>query len=103
MTFFFHFGLEERKMSSRLELDLKDFRELRLDLFKKVLHFVSPRPRYQSEQKAGPSNVEAGSQNQSVAIVDHLRRAGLSLWMQGQMRATLISWNPETKAEVSVS
>jgi hypothetical protein len=37
---FFHFGLEERKMSGWLELDLKDFRELRLDLFKKVLHFV---------------------------------------------------------------
>jgi hypothetical protein len=37
---FFHFGLEERKMSDRPELDLKDFRELRLDLFKKVLHFV---------------------------------------------------------------
>jgi hypothetical protein len=37
---FFHFGLEERKMSGRPELDLKDFRELRLDLFKKVLHFV---------------------------------------------------------------
>jgi hypothetical protein len=37
---FFHFGLEERKMSGRLELDLKDFRELRLVLFKKVLHFV---------------------------------------------------------------
>jgi hypothetical protein len=27
-------------MSGRLELDLKDFRELRLDLFKKVLHFI---------------------------------------------------------------
>jgi hypothetical protein len=37
---FFHFGLEERKMFDRPELDLKDFRELRLDLFKKVLHFV---------------------------------------------------------------
>jgi hypothetical protein len=37
---FFHFGPEERKMSGWLELDLKDFRELRLDLFKKVLHFV---------------------------------------------------------------
>jgi hypothetical protein len=36
---FFHFGPEERKMSGRPELDLKDFRELRLDLFKKVLHF----------------------------------------------------------------
>jgi hypothetical protein len=39
-TSFFHFGLKERKMSGRPELDLKDFRELRLDLFKKVLHFV---------------------------------------------------------------
>jgi hypothetical protein len=27
-------------MSGRPELDLKDFRELRLDLFKKVLHFI---------------------------------------------------------------
>jgi hypothetical protein len=27
-------------MSDRPELDLKDFWELRLDLFKKVLHFV---------------------------------------------------------------
>jgi hypothetical protein len=36
----FHFGPKERKMSSRPELDLKNFRELRLDLFKKVLHFV---------------------------------------------------------------
>jgi hypothetical protein len=39
-TSFFHFGPEERKMSGWLELDLKDFWELRLDLFKKVLHFV---------------------------------------------------------------
>jgi hypothetical protein len=37
---FFHFGPEERKMLDRPELDLKDFWELRLDLFKKVLHFV---------------------------------------------------------------
>jgi hypothetical protein len=37
---FFHIGLKERKMSGRPELDLKNFRELRLDLFKKVLHFV---------------------------------------------------------------
>jgi hypothetical protein len=37
---FFHFGPKERKMSGRLELDLKNFWELRLDLFKKVLHFV---------------------------------------------------------------
>jgi hypothetical protein len=37
---FFHFGLKERKMFGRLEIDLKNFRELRLDLFKKVLHFV---------------------------------------------------------------
>jgi hypothetical protein len=37
---FFHFGPEERKMSGQPELDLKDFRELRLDLFKKVLHFI---------------------------------------------------------------
>jgi hypothetical protein len=36
----FHFGPKERKMSGWLELDLKDFQELRLDLFKKVLHFV---------------------------------------------------------------
>jgi hypothetical protein len=37
---FFHFGLEERKMSGRPELDLKDFWELRMDLLKKVLHFI---------------------------------------------------------------
>jgi hypothetical protein len=37
---FFHFVPEERKMSGQPELDLKDFRELRLDLFKKVLHFI---------------------------------------------------------------
>jgi hypothetical protein len=36
----FHFGPKERKMSSRPELDLKNFWELRLNLFKKVLHFV---------------------------------------------------------------
>jgi hypothetical protein len=40
MMSFFHFGPEERKMSGQPELDLKDFRELRLDLFKKVLHFI---------------------------------------------------------------
>jgi hypothetical protein len=40
MTSFFHFGPEKKKMSGRPELDLKDFRELRLDLLKKVLHFV---------------------------------------------------------------
>jgi hypothetical protein len=40
MMSFFHFGPEERKMSGQSELNLKDFRELRLDLFKKVLHFV---------------------------------------------------------------
>jgi hypothetical protein len=40
MTSFFHFGPKERKMSGRPELDLKNFRELRLNLFKKVLHFV---------------------------------------------------------------
>jgi hypothetical protein len=39
-TSFFHFGLKERKMSSRPELDLKNLWELRLNLFKKVLHFV---------------------------------------------------------------
>jgi hypothetical protein len=37
---FFHFGLKERKMSGRPELDLKNFWELRLDLLKNVLHFV---------------------------------------------------------------
>jgi hypothetical protein len=36
----FHFGLKERKMSGPLELDLKNFYELRLDAFKKVLHFI---------------------------------------------------------------
>jgi hypothetical protein len=39
-TSFFHFGPKERKMSGRPELDLKNFRELRLDLFKKMLHFI---------------------------------------------------------------
>jgi hypothetical protein len=37
---FFYFGPIERKMSDRPEFDLKNFWELRLDLFKKVLHFV---------------------------------------------------------------
>jgi hypothetical protein len=37
---FFHFGPKERKMSGWPELDLKNFYELRLDLFKKVPHFV---------------------------------------------------------------
>jgi hypothetical protein len=37
---FFHFGPKERKMSDRPELDLKNFQELRLNLFKKVLHFI---------------------------------------------------------------
>jgi hypothetical protein len=37
---FFHFGPKERKMSGRPELDLKNFRELRLGLFKKMLHFI---------------------------------------------------------------
>jgi hypothetical protein len=27
-------------MSGRLELDLKNFQELRLDLFRKMLHFI---------------------------------------------------------------
>jgi hypothetical protein len=34
---FFHFGSKERKMSGRPELDLKNFQELRLDLFKMML------------------------------------------------------------------
>jgi hypothetical protein len=37
---FFHFGLEEGKMSGRPELDLQNFWELRLDPFQKVLHFI---------------------------------------------------------------
>jgi hypothetical protein len=37
---FFHFGPKERKMSGWLEHDLKNFWELRLDLFKKMLHFI---------------------------------------------------------------
>jgi hypothetical protein len=37
---FFHFVPKERKMSGRPELDLKNFWELRLNLFKKVLHFM---------------------------------------------------------------
>jgi hypothetical protein len=40
MMSFFHFGPKERKMSDRPELDLKNFRELRLDLFEKMLHFI---------------------------------------------------------------
>jgi hypothetical protein len=40
MMSFFHFGPKERKMSGRPELELKNFWELRLDLFEKVLHFV---------------------------------------------------------------
>jgi hypothetical protein len=40
MTSFFHFGPKERKMSGQPELDLKNFQELRLDLFKKMLHFI---------------------------------------------------------------
>jgi hypothetical protein len=39
-TSLFHFGPQERKMFGRPELDLKNFRELRLDLFKKMLHFI---------------------------------------------------------------
>jgi hypothetical protein len=35
MMSFFHFGSKERKMSGRPELDLKNFWELRLDLFKR--------------------------------------------------------------------
>jgi hypothetical protein len=41
MMSFFHFGLKEGKMSGRPELDLKNFREQRLDLFKKMLHFIT--------------------------------------------------------------
>jgi hypothetical protein len=37
---FFHFGPKGRKKSGRPELDLKNFGELKLNLFKKVLHFV---------------------------------------------------------------
>jgi hypothetical protein len=37
---FFQFVPEEGKMSGWPELDLQNFRELRLDLFQKVLHFV---------------------------------------------------------------
>jgi hypothetical protein len=36
----FPIGPEERKISGRPELDLKDFWELRLDLFKKMFHFI---------------------------------------------------------------
>jgi hypothetical protein len=39
-TSFFHLGPEEGKMSGRPELDLQNFRELRLDLCQKVLHFI---------------------------------------------------------------
>jgi hypothetical protein len=37
---FFHFGPKERKKSGRPELDLKNFGELKINLFKTVLHFV---------------------------------------------------------------
>jgi hypothetical protein len=37
---FFHLSPEEGEMSSRPELDLQNFQELRLDLCQKVLHFV---------------------------------------------------------------
>jgi hypothetical protein len=37
---FFHFGPKERKMFGWPELDLKNFLDLRLDLFKKMLHFI---------------------------------------------------------------
>jgi hypothetical protein len=40
MMIFFRFGPKERKMSGRLELDLKNFQEVRLDLIKKMLHFI---------------------------------------------------------------
>jgi hypothetical protein len=40
MTSFYHIVPKERKMSSQPELDLKNFQELRLNLFKKVLHFI---------------------------------------------------------------
>ena len=40
---FFHFGLEEGKMSDRPELDLQNIRELRLDLYQKVLYFIKIR------------------------------------------------------------
>jgi hypothetical protein len=33
-------GPEEGKMSSRPDLDLRNFQELRLDLCQKVIHFV---------------------------------------------------------------
>jgi hypothetical protein len=37
---FFHSGPEEGGMSGQPELDLLSFRELRLDLSQKVLHFI---------------------------------------------------------------
>jgi hypothetical protein len=37
---FFQFGPKERKMFGWPELDLKILWELRLDLFKKMLHFI---------------------------------------------------------------
>ena len=40
MMSFFHFGPKEREMSGRPKLDLKNFWELRLNLFKKALHFI---------------------------------------------------------------
>jgi hypothetical protein len=40
MMSFFHSGPKESKMSGWPELDLKNFWELRLNLLKKVLHFI---------------------------------------------------------------
>jgi hypothetical protein len=37
---FFHFGPKEKKIFGWSELDLKNFWELRLDLFKKLIHFI---------------------------------------------------------------
>jgi hypothetical protein len=37
---FFHFSLEEGKMSGRPKLDLQNFQELRLDPYQKVLYFI---------------------------------------------------------------
>jgi hypothetical protein len=36
----FHLGPKEGEMFGRPELDLQNFRTLRLDLYQKVLHFV---------------------------------------------------------------
>jgi hypothetical protein len=70
MTSFFHFGPEEGEMSGWPELDLQNFRELRLDLFQKVLHFI--RIMDQGVNQSREQVLHMLTQCQSVVVVDHL-------------------------------